>query len=63
LNYFLSQGDFIALGRIRIWDPDPVFYSEVGSGSGHNGPDPPKLAVMSTVAVLQTVFIKDPDTG
>jgi hypothetical protein len=23
LNYFLSQGDFIALGRIRIRDPDP----------------------------------------
>jgi hypothetical protein len=33
LNYFLSQGDFIALGRIRIW-----FFSEVrsGSGSGQN---------------------------
>jgi hypothetical protein len=23
LNYYLSQGDFIALGRIRIRDPDP----------------------------------------
>jgi hypothetical protein len=23
LNYFLSQGDFIALGWIRIQDPDP----------------------------------------
>jgi hypothetical protein len=38
LNYFLCQGDFIALGRIRI---RIRFFSEVGSGYGQNGPDPP----------------------
>jgi hypothetical protein len=31
LNYFLSQGDFLALGRIRIRSR---LFLKVGSGSG-----------------------------
>jgi hypothetical protein len=40
---FLKSGGFYSLRS----DPDPVF-SEVGSGSGQNGPDPPTLPVAIT---------------
>jgi hypothetical protein len=40
MNYFTNQGNFIALGWMRIRhpdpDPEPVF-SEVGSGSANTG--------------------------
>jgi hypothetical protein len=52
LNYFLSQGDFIAVGRIRI-----RFFSEVGSGSGQNGPDPPTLATINTNQMSYSVLV------
>jgi hypothetical protein len=36
---FPQSGGFYSLRSDP--DPEPVFFSEVGSGSGQNGPDPP----------------------
>jgi hypothetical protein len=56
LNYFQCQGDFIALGRIRIRfffrGRIRIRIRSKWTGSGQNGPDPPTLTVHIRYRVL-----------